>query len=344
MSNPAHTYTADGSYTVSLTVVGPGGSDTKTRANYIAVGHVPGPNVAFTADVTSGEAPLEVKFTDQSTGNNVHAWSWDFGDGGSSSSQNPAHIYNTAGTYHVTLTATDDDGTKAHTEIDYITVTGGSAGTGVDPSGGTGGAISPGTKGTWSCSAGNVYVYIPTSYNPSVLASPVVYLFNEEISQWSSIADANGIILVDLDEYNDVKAYIDKINFVLPKIAAEYNVDKARYYFAGWSAGGNIVIAITDTYQGLVAAAMVFPGGHTDYGPAMPPERPAGAKYYYAVGENDTSTGYYPGCVGEANARQSQGYTTRCDVVGGCGHRIDEDTYHKRQDAWNWVKGFNLQN
>jgi hypothetical protein len=214
----------------------------------------------------------------------------------------------------------------------------------VDPSGGSGGDISPGDTGDWTCAygSGHVYVYIPASYNPGSLASPVVWLFNEEIDSWQEIADANGLILVDLDEYNDTMSMLDKINsVVLPKLPAEYNVDRARYYYAGWSVGGNIAIMMTDQNQTSVAAAMVFPGTGGDP-PSIPPGRPAGAKYYYAVGSLDTATGYYPGCVDEANYREGQGYTVRCDVVSGCGNSISEATYHKRRDAWNWVKYFNL--
>jgi PKD repeat protein len=339
-TNPVHTYDTDGVYTVTLTVVGPGGYDTETKIAYITCGNPPGPTVEFEGSPLSGDASLTVQFTDLSTGNNVHAWLWNFGDGGSSTQQNPEYIYNTAGTYNVTLSATDDDGIRSLTKDAYIEVTGGGTGTGIDPSGGSGGTITPGSTGTWSCSAGNIYIYIPTSYNPSVLASPVVWLLNEKRWQWDDIADANGIILVDLDEYNDVTAYNIKIPYAYPKLEAEYNVDKARYYFAGWSAGGNIAIGFTDTNQTFIAAAMVFPGSG-GAAPAKPAGRPNGAKYYYAVGTLDTGTGYYPGCVTEANTRQSQGYTTQCDVVNGEGHSLPDS---KRLDGWNWVKDFNLQN
>ena len=219
-------------------------------------------------------------------------------------------------------------------------------GSGIDPSGGSGGPAGPGQTYDYTISAGSghVYIYIPTSYDPQNAASPVIWLFNEEIFQWKAIADANNIILVDLDEYNDTQAYVDKIREVYPWLEQKYNVDKARYYFAGWSAGGNIAIMLTDANQTFVAAVMVFPGSGGLNPPPKPAGRPNGAKYYYAVGDQDTSTGYYPGCISEANSRAQHGYTTKCDVVQGCGHYIDESKYHKRRDAWNWVKDFNLTN
>jgi PKD repeat protein len=84
---------------------------------------IPTPPVAgFTADVTSGKAPLAVTFTDQST-NSPTGWSWDFGDSGTSTLQNPAHTYTAAGTYTVTLTASNEDGSNTVVKADYIAVT-----------------------------------------------------------------------------------------------------------------------------------------------------------------------------------------------------------------------------
>lgn len=60
------------------------------------------PSARFTADPTSGRAPLTVRFRDQSPGNPTR-WEWTFGDGGTSSGQNPVYIYNTPGTYTASL-------------------------------------------------------------------------------------------------------------------------------------------------------------------------------------------------------------------------------------------------
>lgn len=121
--NPSHTYTAAGTYSVSLTVTNSDGSDTLTRTNYIVVDpDAPEPPVAdFVGTPTSGTAPLVVSFTDQST-NNPTSWSWDFGDGGSSSAENPNHTYTSAGSYTVSLTVTNADGSDTQTLTNYITV------------------------------------------------------------------------------------------------------------------------------------------------------------------------------------------------------------------------------
>jgi PKD repeat protein len=76
---------------------------------------------AFAGDPTSGQRPLEVNFTDHSTGGPT-SWSWDFGDGDTSTEQNPTHIYDALGTYDVTLTIDGPGGTRSLTKTDYITV------------------------------------------------------------------------------------------------------------------------------------------------------------------------------------------------------------------------------
>jgi PKD repeat protein len=121
-ANPVHTY-APGTYTVSLTVGGPGGSDTETRTNLITVGEPAGPPLAnFAAAPTSGVAPLSVGFTDASAGT-VTSRLWSFGDGGTSSAVNPVHAY-AAGTYTVSLTVTGPGGTDTETKPNVITVSG----------------------------------------------------------------------------------------------------------------------------------------------------------------------------------------------------------------------------
>ena len=85
------------------------------------------PVAAFSANVTSGTAPLSVLFTDATT-NSPTSWSWTFGDGGTSTSQNPVHTYTVAGTYTVTLTATNVYGSDTETKTGYITVSSGGGG------------------------------------------------------------------------------------------------------------------------------------------------------------------------------------------------------------------------
>jgi PKD repeat protein len=83
------------------------------------------PLLDFTATPTSGTAPLAVEFSAQlSAGNSVYEWDWDLGDGTRSSTESPARLYYTPGTYTVTLTVTDSIMSCSLTRNDFITITG----------------------------------------------------------------------------------------------------------------------------------------------------------------------------------------------------------------------------
>jgi len=75
----------------------------------------------FTSDTVNGSAPLTVNFTDQSCGI-ITSWLWDFGDGSTSSEQNPSHTYTDLGTYTVSLTVIGPGGSDEKTEVDFISV------------------------------------------------------------------------------------------------------------------------------------------------------------------------------------------------------------------------------
>ena len=87
-----------------------------------SAGTNPVPEADFSATPLTGIYPLSVAFTDSSAGSPT-SWLWDFGDGSTSSSQNPTHIYSSSGTYTVSLTATNTYGSDTETKTDYIIVT-----------------------------------------------------------------------------------------------------------------------------------------------------------------------------------------------------------------------------
>jgi len=119
-ASAAYTYTIPGTYSVSLTVAGPGGESTVTENNLVTVDQ---PLVAdFQVDAASGRAPLTVNFTDASSGA-IKSYAWDFGDGSTSSQANPSHVYASPGTYDVTLVVSAQDGTTdSITKQDHIRV------------------------------------------------------------------------------------------------------------------------------------------------------------------------------------------------------------------------------
>ncbi|RMG80449.1 MAG: PKD domain-containing protein, partial [Chloroflexi bacterium] len=117
-ANPVHTFTQPGTYTVKLTVTGPGGTANVSRQ--INVTSPSAPVASFTVDKASGEAPLTVQFTDTSTGQ-ISSRQWNFGDGSViDTSQNPTHTFNNKGTYNVILTVSGPGGNS--TFIRQITV------------------------------------------------------------------------------------------------------------------------------------------------------------------------------------------------------------------------------
>ena len=79
------------------------------------------PEANFSGSPTSGSAPLVVSFTDMST-NTPTSWQWNFGDGNTSSQQNPTHTYNVAGNYSVSLTVSNAHGSDNETKHGYINV------------------------------------------------------------------------------------------------------------------------------------------------------------------------------------------------------------------------------
>lgn len=99
--NPANTYTAAGTYTVTLNAVAQPGGCSSSLSQIITVNPQPAANYSATT-VCFG---VPTQFTDQSTGG-ANLWSWNFGDGNTSAQQNPANTYSAAGSYTCTLAAT----------------------------------------------------------------------------------------------------------------------------------------------------------------------------------------------------------------------------------------------
>ena len=121
--NPQVVYNSPGTYNVSLTVSNAFGTNTKTKIKYITVLDLPVPVADFTATPTTVYVGETVSFTDLST-NNPTSWNWSFSGGTptSSTTQNPQIVYNSPGTYNVSLTVSNAFGTDTKTKTDYIHV------------------------------------------------------------------------------------------------------------------------------------------------------------------------------------------------------------------------------
>ncbi len=128
ITNPVHSYTSAGYYTVTLTAMAGAAQNTLTRTNYITVSAADAPSAAFTASPVTGTVPLTVTFTNQSTPTStITGYLWTFGDGYTATITNPVHSYTSAGYYTVTLEALAGAEQNTITKTNYITVSATSA-------------------------------------------------------------------------------------------------------------------------------------------------------------------------------------------------------------------------
>jgi PKD repeat protein len=104
-----------------LIVTNPDGQLSRLTNSFLINAVFVEPVADFSADVTTGTAPLTVSFTDSSSGA-ISTYAWDFGDGGTSNEQNPSHQYYIAGSYTVNLTVIGPGGSAEESKSAYITV------------------------------------------------------------------------------------------------------------------------------------------------------------------------------------------------------------------------------
>lgn len=102
VKNPSHSFSAPGSFVVSLVISSSSGArKTSQTLNVLTDASL---SASFTYSPASPIVGQSVQFTDTSTGSPT-SWSWDFGEGGPSTSQNPSHTFASAGMKPVKLTA-----------------------------------------------------------------------------------------------------------------------------------------------------------------------------------------------------------------------------------------------
>jgi gliding motility-associated-like protein len=110
-ANPIHTYNSFGNFSVTLIVTNASGcSDTIIKKDFIQIQK---PQIELRELPKSGCAPLTVNPTANIVSNRtIVSYLWKFGDGTSSTSATPQHIYTTAGVYNITLVITTQGGCK----------------------------------------------------------------------------------------------------------------------------------------------------------------------------------------------------------------------------------------
>ncbi|MBU8871845.1 MAG: PKD domain-containing protein [Gemmatimonadales bacterium] len=117
LQSPTHFFNTSGAFSITLTVTNSCGSEFLTVPNLILVIPSTAPVADFSFSPATGCAPLEVEFTDESTGS-ITAWAWDFGDGATGTEASPTHTYTTPGVFDVRLIVTSES------DADTVTVAG----------------------------------------------------------------------------------------------------------------------------------------------------------------------------------------------------------------------------
>ena len=117
--NPTHQYTSSGTYSVTLITTNNNGcKDTLTRTSYITIGNSLIPS--FTISDTAGCGPLLINFN--CTVPNATSWSWTFGNGNTSTLQNPTQTFTNPGNYSVSLSVTTQSGCNGTVTIPNLII------------------------------------------------------------------------------------------------------------------------------------------------------------------------------------------------------------------------------
>jgi gliding motility-associated-like protein len=239
--NPIHTYIAAGDYTVNLTVKDTVNGCTSKVTDLIKIVI---PRAQFSVTSRQGCGPLTVNFTDESTidGNDtVEEWLWDFGDGNTSTEQNPTHTYESVGIYNVSLTITTviTGLTNTNTKSNFIQVIGpnpdfsADVTTGCDPL-------------TVRFSDATVFYGPPSDWlwdfgdgTTSNISNPKhTYTENGEFDVSLTVTDSDGCSKTIIK-----KAYISTVETVQPTVIT-------KNLTAPLDASGNVTISTTDIDNG----------------------------------------------------------------------------------------------
>jgi PKD repeat protein len=122
--NPIHTYAKAGTYTVCLNITDDDGGCSSHVCKQVVVHHPPaGICHALFSFQQHDPNQTTIDFIDESTSDGtIGTWLWNFGDGSTSTEQNPSHTYANPGTYTVCLNITDDDGGCTSHFCHHVTV------------------------------------------------------------------------------------------------------------------------------------------------------------------------------------------------------------------------------
>jgi gliding motility-associated-like protein len=231
LQNPQHQYSSVSNYNVRLIVTNSNGC-TDTVINSVAANAIP--NAEFTSGTSCVNMP--VQFTDQSTGN-ATGWTWNFGDGGTSASQNPTHTFTTSGNYQVRLISSNANGC-VDTIIHTVNVSSPpAANAGSDRYVCLGGSVN------LVASGGNSYVWSPGGQTTSTItvspASTTTYTVNVINANGCSASDN---VVVSINPLPNVNAGSNNVT-ICQGTSATLTASGANLY--SWSPGGQTTASIS---------------------------------------------------------------------------------------------------
>jgi PGF-pre-PGF domain-containing protein len=241
VQNPMHTFSGVGTYTVTLTASNKYGTADPKAMQIIVQKYTILPVADFSASVTSGNAPLNVQFTDLSQ--YAKLWSWNFGDGSTSTDQNATHTYSTAGTYTVSLNAINENGTSLTPKTATITVTQESSSSSSSGGSSSGGSSSGGSSSGGSSSGGGGAGSSPeAAKNVEVKEISQAFITNGKTVNFDFAREATCVVSVNFD----AKKTAGKTNAIAEQLkgkstlVSDLNAGEVYKYFNVWVGTGGV--------------------------------------------------------------------------------------------------------
>lgn len=244
--NPSFTYTAPGSYQVSLVVLNNWGciSDAYTVPDFIQV--YPRPQPSFTTNNNhTCDNTLTVQFTNTTTGSGPITYLWNFGDGNTSTQTNPTHTYSSAGVYTVTLTAQIGSGCTASVSTSAFT------------------NIQVGTpQATILTAPDTLCMNQPGAFTglatPATLAASVRWIFTDDNTQVSgynathsfSVSGLHNVLFIATSLYGCADTAIHPV-YIKPGITAGLTADKPKGCRIPWTVQFNSSVLPAGQYAYL---------------------------------------------------------------------------------------------
>jgi PKD repeat protein len=202
--NAAHVYADNGTYTATLTVKDTSGKSVTDSAVVTVKNIAPTINAGGPYSATPGTAvAFKSTVTDPSSMDTAagFTYSWNFGDGTTSTSANPSHAYTTAGNYTVSLTVKDKDGgtrtANTTAAISTSTSTGPTANAGLDIASNEGASVTFNAAATGTGPLTYSWNFGDGTTSTSTLKAAHVYADNGTYTATLSVKDANGKSITD---------------------------------------------------------------------------------------------------------------------------------------------------